>query len=480
MLLQFKKRDSLEKIHEIFEVYSKSKCSKLKVSLSENGRHEVLDENKNLLIINPKIDSFSILNQILEYYKGAIGIDECYFIFNKIEKCSYFSEHIIKKAKDAIFSKNIYFKFEAQFPPIIIRRPEKNTYYATTFNVILTKFICLAHEKSIELKTNPDLIIFQNMERCDRCSMRLIQNLFLYLKKFPFNFEFVFKHNSNLSAETSFCIDSYIKSRKHCFKKILAVSQTVGGIDDFLDVNDFVDKIDFYDSFFYNKEHVCWNENLSEIDNMMDLIYKSNYEKFYCLFELFPENKKEENYTNLNKLLLLANSYNYNFNDSLYTIRNIKLENVQDIIYFKFMEGLIVLKKNKDLELSESIFNECTKIIDGEVKCLELEIERGFIDNAKNLIKVIKISSLKDKDLRSIGISKIIENEHQILNRLLSSYISSPDAKINDKHNLLSLNFIITTVLGNISKLYSMIGDHLSIVKLYESYNYIWLCCTKI
>jgi hypothetical protein len=481
MLIQFRaKTTPLDKLNNVFDVYKNAKKSNLNIYITDSGMQGHPTEEA-IFLISASLKNFSILPQLAYFYKKALGVDLAMEIFDSIQNRHPFSSHIFQKARNAIFNDVLEFKREAQFPPTIIRRPEKNLYYATTFNMAVTRFFVMAHKELIQRGHIVRNIIFQNMETCDRCSMRLIQNFHLYIKDFSLNFVFYFKKadGSKATLSSSAYAKSYSHARKHCFRKVLNVAQAIGSLSASMDIDGFLEGIDFESGFSdLSASKELWNNDISKNDDAMDMVYKSNYEKFYCMMESASAklNTKESHQPDkqlMLKLCVLTDSFNYNFSSALDLCATSDFGDEFEFCYFKLLSGLIKLKKNKRFDLALLDFDAGLETLASTQECLKKTIELGFLKNAKNLVCVLDILQNHEKDQRTDKIRVIIQSEHEILDSLLEQFITASDFELNKDSNMLNIIFIITTLIENISKLNAIAEDYQATIKLYQNYEYI-------
>lgn len=484
MLVHFPtKKTYSQRLDEVFQTYRNAKRSVLELHFSDDGSFTSRVDGINELVLRPSLNNFSILPQMLGYYRRVLGGESINRVVETLKSKHCFSASIFEKAKSAIFNDEISFKREAQFPPIIIRRPEKNLYYATTFNMALVRFFVLANEEIIAKGgAGAPRIVVENMEACDRCSLRLLQNLFLYIKSDPINFTYCFKSKSESGDGSDFLsqyYERYVAAREHCFRKVFNVAQAVGSLPSDIDTDGVLRRIDF--GYVFNQEvgsPDLWSDELSPVDDAMDMVYKSNYEKFYCMISSATSNDNtnmsELDRLTFNKLCILSDSFNYNFDAALQCIDgSIDECGATAFAYKKLFSGLIKLKKFKQLNIAEDEFNSGLDALANEPSSLERSVEEAFLRNAKNLIGLLGALEDKDESVRSEKIYQIIDSEHELLDGLLELFISVPDRELNKGHNLLNLMFVITTLIENISKLNMLVGDSEATIALYENYEHI-------
>ena len=360
MIVQFPARRSRdERLASLFSVFKTSCPSTLRIRLAKSGRLDADDLGPDG-VRQPAVklhrmtcvpESFGALKNFRAFYRRHISIEEMELTIREIRSSRVYSDHIVDKAAEFIATGEVYFDLAAQFPPTIIRRPEKNVYFATTFVMVMTRFFVECHRRLIGVSGESFRFAFEHAERCDRCSLRLLQNMQLFLKPFAFDFLLVFKSDANrtcvaLSAEA----ERFKKARRACYCKFLNVAAATGSLAEFLDIDAVLDQIDFIDAFQEFRAALS-NASQSPIELFTDFVYKSRYEQFYALKSLHDDAAwlTDADAMQLEKLSLLCNSYNYLFDEAL-EVAEAALQKADDYdkCFFLLMSGLVLLKKKND------------------------------------------------------------------------------------------------------------------------------------
>lgn len=367
---------------ELENTLKKFPKSFISVFTTQNGKSQDCNGNQNSFTVSCSDTPFHIYQELRKFYLERINPVEFKNLFYKTKVRNFSSQHVYDKAEDFIENGTIFFIREAQFPPIALRRPEKNLYFATTFNMVITRFFIKCHEYIVNLKGVNYQFIFENLEICDRCSLRLIQNMHLYIKSFSFYFIFYFKKNqASISYNHNYYISNIQIARKNCFKKILNVVVGSGHNKNFIDTDAILNKVDFT-SYYESIIDKTYGDFIgTEYEDFENYIYRGNYENFYVLRAIHEKSPwlNEKETIDLDKLLILCNSYNYVFRETIsYIKENISKYPDIDKCYFLLLSGLINLKKNKDKQLALNDFLMGLDIVKNLPKSLESIMEMAF------------------------------------------------------------------------------------------------------
>lgn len=477
-IIQFPQRENRKvKLEDIIQTIQQTVCTHVSVTENGDGLVRGCMDICDSIVLRPNINSFSILNQWIDFYKGKLGRDKLLSLVDALERENTYSHNIMKKVKTLVNTGESVFKFEAQFPPTIIRRTEKNIYYATSYVMAVGQLLSRCHA----LLPGVDIIV-ESMERCDRCSLRLLQNFVLMAKPYALCIRFYFKSKTNVTAPfsgTNIYKSNYEKARYKCFSKFLSVLSVAGcatDIDSGQAVKKILSQVDFLSSWDDLLTHHVVNENLGMVNSCMDLLYKSNYEKLYLALAYTNTNATAldaEARIELNKIHVFADVYNYLFDEALERIKIIEQDACSsEISYFNVISGLIFLKKHKKSDLATQEFERGLDYLQNiPVNSARYSIEYAFLRNAMNLAKLLII--LKENKDNKKAIQMLVNDEHQILDALLEKFVSTSEQELGQKNIRLELLFIISTLIENIAQLYMFTDDHKSIIQLYESYEYI-------
>ena len=477
-VVRFPQRRSAEdRLGDVFSAYRSAVPSKLDVTLCPTGNGCTGSEKKDLIVIRGGYKPFSLFCSFRSFFRDRLGMAEMETIMAEIRATGSFSNHICDKADGFLRTGRPVFKREAQFPPEIIRRPEKNLYFATTFNMIVTKLFVECHRRAFEGKGDNVVYVVPQAQDLDRCSLRLLQNMLLYIKSEPMRIRVVLRQRKSTTATISEPAERrFVASRTRCLRKLFHVAVATGCASQKLDVDHMLAETDFL-STFQRMTETEMRRARADIDEFRDMIYRGAYERFYVAANLpaAAESLSEHDRVVLAKLGLLCDSYNYLFDDALVRIENtIPTVTGSDLCYFLLMKGLIQLKKmnaaDAALETLERAMNAARQIADP----LDRAVECAFVENAMNFVKLIHIMSSVKVDERQARIADILENEHGILQSVCDAFISVPSARLSDREQFLDTLFILTTVVENIGKLNALCGRREETVQLYAAYEYIF------
>jgi hypothetical protein len=386
-----------------------------------------------------------------------------------------YSKHLCDKASDFLRSGKPYFKREAQFPPEVIRRPEKNLYFATTFNMVVSKLFLACHREMFGDNTGAAYVIEQ-CQHLDRCSMRLMQNMLLQLKPFCVQMELVFKRRADGSRDGASNYERrFVAARKRCFGKLLNVALVTGSADESLDIDGFLRGADFQSSFLA----MTYSETgarRADIDSFRDMLYRNAYERFYVCKALHDDNPWfcEEERVDLEKLQVLCDSYNFLFDDALDTAESgIAATLGKNRCYFLLMKALVQLKKMKNSDAAISTLKQGIVEAGSIENLLERTVETAFLENALNFVWLIQIVASKEEGTRRDRLGEILTSEHGILQAVCKAFLSARAIDLEDRRKLLHALFILTTIVENISKLNALCGRRYETIDLYGVYEHI-------
>ncbi|MEG9884401.1 MAG: hypothetical protein V6Z86_07270, partial [Hyphomicrobiales bacterium] len=423
------------------------------------------------------LEPFTVMTALRAFYRKRLSKTQTDRIIVDIREGCSFSNHIVDKAADFIKSGKIYFKREAQFPPTSIRRPEKNLYFATSFTMAMTKFFVECHKILLD-QGNDCGFVLENFEQCDRCSMRLVQNLYLYLKPFSFKFLLLFKATDTADPVTDedLYAGRFRSARKHCLRKFLNVVVATGGCADFIDTESLIGQIDLATAYQAMRAQLKAAEP-APLAAFADCVYKNGYETFYALKSLHDETPwlNDEDAMELERLLLLCDSYNYLFDEvlSVAAKATTKADDI-DKCYFLLIAGLIKLKKHNDNHAALDDFEAGLAILEALPESLVVVIERAFLCNARNFARLLSVMTTKKGEARIAGLHEILSDEHRLLCEVCDGFVSAHKGELTTGNRLLGAMFIITTLVENIAKLNALCGLYSDTMELYKSYDYIF------
>ncbi|WP_349367386.1 hypothetical protein [Salinarimonas sp.] len=485
-IVRFPGRESrADKLNAVFESYRTAVASRIYVQVTETGRldRDALRAQAELaetaafrrLACGP--EAFSVMHDLRAFYREALGAAELDLVLADIRASRAYSDHIVSKAADFVRTREIFFAREAQFPPSTIRRPEKNIYFATTFNMVMTRFFVECHKRLLEKTGAAPIFVVENLQDCDRCSLRILQNMHLFLKPFGFVFAFAFKSAAGAIAPDP--ADGYarrfVAARRGCFRKLLNVALASGNMATFVDTDTLLDDIDFASGYAAMHASMAADPGLS-LDDFMNLVYRNRYEEFYvrkALLDAAPSLDRQEA-MEVEKLLLLVDSYNYLFDDAL-AVAEAAVEAGDGFAqcYFLLMKGLVLLKKRNDKQAALATLEQGLAVAEALPRSLEAATEKAFLGNAVNFVRLIETMATKKGDERTDAIEAILVDEHRILHEICEAFISAREADLADQRRQMNVLFIITTVVENISKLNGLIGAYEDTIELYRSYEHI-------
>jgi hypothetical protein len=274
------RRSAKDRLHEVLEAYQTAVTSRLRANLTQTGFAEnSLDAQQLAAKFQAGFEPFSLYLGLRQVYVDRLGLSRMETILAGIRATDSYSKHICDKAADFLRSGRPYFKREAQFPPEVIRRPEKNLYFATTFNMVFSKLFLACHREMFG--NDPGAVyVIEQCQNLDRCSMRLVQNMLLQLKPFCVQMELVFKRRAEGSQyEASSYERRFVAARKRCFGKLLNVAIVTGCADESLDIDGFLRGVDFQSSFLA-MTNAETGAGRTDLDSFRDMLYRNAYERF--------------------------------------------------------------------------------------------------------------------------------------------------------------------------------------------------------
>ncbi|MGJ3264247.1 MAG: hypothetical protein ACFE0R_13525 [Salinarimonas sp.] len=474
-----------DKLAAVFDVFRHAVASRIVVTASADGRlsrTEAGDAARETAAPAPHVLScgahaFSVFASLREFYRQRLGATTFDRILTAIRADNAYSDHIVDKAADFVRYNRIEFNRDAQFRPSTIRRPEKNLYFATTFNMVVTRFFVECHRSLIESGERVPVFVLQNVERCDRCSLRLLQNMHLFLKPFSIEWHLVFKVAQSASAPSGEdpYLERFVAARRQCFRKFLNVALASGSMTEVIDVETFVDRVDFEGGYRLEKAAAA-GDPAPTLDDFMNLVYRNRYEEFYvrkAILDASPE-RDEADRIEAAKLLLLVDAFNYLFDEALSVAdRSIETSDDQTRCYFLLMSGLIQLKKRNDKEAALATMQRGLDLARALPPSLAAGTEKAFLGNAMNFVRLIEIMSSTAKEQRASAIEAILADEHAILQEMCEAFISAVPSEISDTDQQMNALFIITTIVENISKLNALVEAWDETIELYQSYEHI-------
>lgn len=471
------RKSAQERVSEVFAVYRRAKPSLLTVRIEEADAR-ISSASGRVLTLRAGSEPFSVFKELRRVYANEIGLAKIEVMLADIRANCNFSNHICDKVVDFIRSGRPYFKREAQFPPEIIRRPEKNLYFATTFNMIVTQLFTACHKVAFTDRNEDVVYVVPNAEMVDRCSLRLIQNMLLAIKPFGIHFELTFTPARGPTDEAGDAFQRrFIAARRRCFRKLMHVALASGNADAALDVDAFLTDVGFASAF---ERMLTQADGVSrpDLDELRDMIYRNNYENFYIALKLHDQSPwlSAEDLMRVRKLEVLCDSFNYSFDDALTTTsselkRNLPAKNQ---CYHYLMRGLIFLKKQNDAPSAVSIMQEGLLVAARIESPLERTVETAFLKNALNFVRVVEVMTTLPVDARHDALTAILDDEHAILQTVCEAFISVPASQLEDRNRLLDTLFILTTLVENIGKLNALCGRRDETIELYTTYQDIF------
>lgn len=171
-------KSSVHHLQNTLSVLSTARPSFLEVSVTKAGKNvDHLDGRCTPFFIEASADPFSLYHSLRRIFVGAIGVRKMQAILEEIGAHGFFSDHICHKVAEFLRTGTIIFRQEAQFPPEVIRRPEKNVYFATSFTMVATKIFLQSHRLLCADCDGDPVYVIEQAQRLDRDSCKIWRSL---------------------------------------------------------------------------------------------------------------------------------------------------------------------------------------------------------------------------------------------------------------------------------------------------------------
>lgn len=275
-----------------------------------------------------------------------------------------------------------------------------------------------------------------------------MQNMALSFKPYSLHIRLVFRGlDVRQSQQKDRFLDRFVTVRTAAFRKLFFVAVASGNALESMDVDGLLQSVDFIHPFVEMTEHQCVDRY--GLDDFRNMVYRSNYERFYCAYNLYQQDPwlPKQQHDTLQKLLVLCDCYNYLFDRAFETARMaLSSSTTRDACYFLLLMGLIKLKKHDHIVMARMLFKRGLSMAKRIPCFLWRGIETASFRNAINLVRVISGLRIATHKRREYFLS-ILTDEHDILQDICQTFLSASSRQLQERETLLHMLFILTTVV---------------------------------